>query len=85
MPIPTPSRHRTTSPGPALVTPSRSNTRSLASYSNYTPTVTSAGTSGRMNIVTRVALEGRAKPGEDGASIKMFLKVRDHGFNLVLS
>ena len=29
-----------------------------------------------MNIVTRVALEGRAKPGDDGAAIKMFLKVR---------
>jgi hypothetical protein len=30
-----------------------------------------------MNVVTRVALEGRAKHGEDGASIKMYLKVCD--------
>lgn len=34
--------------------------------------------------MTRVALEGRAKPGEDGAAIKMYLKVRDRGFNPVL-
>ena len=30
----------------------------------------------KMSIVTRVAIEGKAKRGQDGASIKMFLKVR---------
>lgn len=38
----------------------------------------SSGSSGKINIVTRVALEGRAKLGDDGASMKMYLKVRGY-------
>jgi hypothetical protein len=30
----------------------------------------------KLNVVTRVAIEGKAKQGQDGASIKMYLKVR---------
>ncbi|KAL0577806.1 60S acidic ribosomal protein P1 [Marasmius crinis-equi] len=37
-------------------------------------TVTGGGSNTRMNIVTRVAIEGKAKPGEDGAAVRMYLK-----------
>lgn len=30
----------------------------------------------KLNVVTRVAMEGRAKQDQDGAAIKMYLKVR---------
>ena len=30
----------------------------------------------KLNVVTRLAIEGRAKHGQDGASIKIYLKVR---------
>jgi len=29
----------------------------------------------KLNVVTRLAIEGKAKQGQDGASIKMYLKV----------
>jgi hypothetical protein len=30
----------------------------------------------RINVVTRLAIEGNAKQGDNGAAIKMYLKVR---------
>ncbi|EAU88741.2 hypothetical protein CC1G_01114 [Coprinopsis cinerea okayama7 len=77
MPIPstTPLRHKR-AVSPSTVTPIRTpSSRSTSHYSTYTPTITSAGTATRLNIVTRVALEGKAKHGDDGASIKMYLKL----------
>jgi hypothetical protein len=77
MPVPTttPLRdRRQASPPQSTATPMR--TPSRGAYSAYTPTVTSGTGTTKMNVVTRVALEGRAKHGEDGASIKMYLKVR---------
>lgn len=29
----------------------------------------------KLNIVTRLALEGKAKQGDDGATVRMYLKV----------
>ena len=40
------------------------------------PTITASGQQQKLNVVTRVAIEGWAKQGEDGAGIKMYLKVR---------
>ena len=39
------------------------------------PTITAGGQQQKLNVVTRVAIEGWAKQGEDGAGIKMYLKV----------
>jgi len=39
------------------------------------PTITAGGQQQKLNVVTRVAIEGWAKQGEDGASIKIYLKV----------
>ncbi|KAF9066299.1 hypothetical protein BDP27DRAFT_1330787 [Rhodocollybia butyracea] len=50
-------------------TPSRS-----SSHSTSTPTVTS-GISQKLNVVTRVAIEGKAKQDEDSVSIRMYLKL----------
>ncbi|RDB21428.1 hypothetical protein Hypma_011789 [Hypsizygus marmoreus] len=41
---------------------------------SYTPTIVSAGQQ-KLNVVTRVAIEGKAKQGQDGVSIKMYLKM----------
>ncbi|KAH6918434.1 hypothetical protein BKA70DRAFT_1247191 [Coprinopsis sp. MPI-PUGE-AT-0042] len=76
MPVPTttPLRdRRQASPPLSTATPMRTPSRSA--YSAYTPTVTSGTGATKMNVVTRVALEGRAKHGQDGASIKMYLKL----------
>lgn len=40
--------------------------------SHSTPTITP---SAKHNLVTRVAIEGKAKQNEDSVSIKMYLKV----------
>lgn len=61
--------------GPSLTTPSRSNTRTASNNTSYTPTIVPGGGQQKLNIVTRVAIEGRAKKGQDGASIRMFVKV----------
>ncbi|KAJ3510224.1 hypothetical protein NLJ89_g4806 [Agrocybe chaxingu] len=42
---------------------------------SYTPTVTSGGGQQKLNVVTRVAIEGKSKRDQDGASVKMFLKI----------
>lgn len=39
-----------------------------------------AGQQQRLNVVTRLAIEGKAKQGENGAAIKMYLKVRETTF-----
>ncbi|KAL1741353.1 hypothetical protein HDZ31DRAFT_45614 [Schizophyllum fasciatum] len=62
-------------------TPSRysSNSRATSpplSHSSYSPTLTPGGTQfHKLNVVTRVALEGKAKKGADGANMKMYLKI----------
>jgi hypothetical protein len=48
---------------------------SPSSTSSYAPTVTSTGQALKLNVVTRIAIEGKAKQGEEGASIKMYMKV----------
>ncbi|KXN92194.1 hypothetical protein AN958_08647 [Leucoagaricus sp. SymC.cos] len=45
------------------------------STSSYTPTVMSGGQAVRLNVITRIAIEGKAKQGEEGASIKMYMKL----------
>ncbi|KAJ6618838.1 hypothetical protein B0H10DRAFT_2028172 [Mycena sp. CBHHK59/15] len=81
MPIPTLQRHsRPNSPhSNATSTPLRP---SLSGASNtpssgtaYSPTVTQGGHQQKLNVVTRVAIEGKAKQGQDGAGIRMYLKV----------
>lgn len=42
----------------------------LSSAASYT-----ANTQSRLNIVSRLAIEGKAKQNADGASIKLYLKV----------
>jgi hypothetical protein len=42
----------------------------------YSPTITPGSQTQKLNVVTRVAIEGKAKNGDDGAGIKMYLKVR---------
>ncbi len=76
MPVPVPSM------SPSLTTPSRSNTRTASNNTSYAPTIVPGGGQQKLNIVTRVAIEGKAKKGQDGASIRMFLKVCAdmHGF-----
>ncbi|KAJ7085710.1 hypothetical protein B0H15DRAFT_887406 [Mycena belliarum] len=43
--------------------------------SGYTPTVTQGAHPQKLNVVTRVAIEGKAKQGQDGAGIRMYLKI----------
>ncbi|TFK30067.1 hypothetical protein FA15DRAFT_609138 [Coprinopsis marcescibilis] len=79
MPVPTTNtplrNHRPLSPQYSAATPIRTISSSTSNYSAYTPTVTHIGGVQKLNVVTRVALEGGAKHGDDGASIKMFLKL----------
>lgn len=60
---------------PPIMTPSHPTTRKSSNNTSYSPTVISGNSQQKMSIVTRVAIEGKAKRGRDGASIKMFLKV----------
>lgn len=79
MPIPIPSKlDRNCSPPAMSATPARQNfsrISSLASNSTYSPTVTNGIHTPKLNVVTRIAIEGKAKRGQDGASVRMFLKV----------
>ena len=59
---------------PARTKPTRAVSPSRTSTS-YSPTVT-PGHPQKLNVVTRVAIEGKAKQGQDGASVRMYLKVR---------
>ncbi|KAF8623465.1 hypothetical protein AX15_006249 [Amanita polypyramis BW_CC] len=45
------------------------------SSSSYTPTVTSGGQPAPKVNVTRLAIEGRARQNQDGASVKVYLKI----------
>ncbi|KAF5387494.1 hypothetical protein D9757_006511 [Collybiopsis confluens] len=70
---------------PSATTPSRSSSTSSYStphralsppVSNYsTPTITALGAQQKLNVVTRVAIEGKAKQNEDSVSIRMYLKM----------
>lgn len=65
-------------PSPVLAHPATTPVRPLVRRpsSSYTPTVTSGGQqSPRVNI-TRLAIEGRARQNQDGASVVVYLKVR---------
>ncbi|KAF9482804.1 hypothetical protein BDN70DRAFT_874609 [Pholiota conissans] len=76
MPVPTNACYeQSINSTPMNNTPSRftSNIRSAPSTS-YSPTVTGNGQQ-KLNVVTRIAVEGKAKKGQDGASIRMFLKI----------
>ncbi|KAG6814572.1 hypothetical protein H0H92_000100 [Tricholoma furcatifolium] len=44
------------------------------SSTSYTPTVTSGSLQQKLNIVTRVAIQGKANQDKDGATIRMYLK-----------
>ncbi len=57
-------------------TPSRSSNPRNAPSTSYSPTVTGNGHQ-KLNVVTRIAIEGKAKQGQDGVSVKMFLKARN--------
>ncbi|KAJ3815443.1 hypothetical protein F5876DRAFT_85807 [Lentinula aff. lateritia] len=46
---------------------------SVSSYS--TPTITPLGTQQKLNVVNRVAIEGKAKQNEDSVFIRMYLKM----------
>ncbi|KAJ7286252.1 hypothetical protein C8J57DRAFT_1664164 [Mycena rebaudengoi] len=70
MPIPTSQRH--SRPNSPLRTP---HPRQYARGLRTSATVTQGAHPQKLNVVTRVAIEGKAKHGEDGAGIKMYLKI----------
>ena len=74
MPVSHSIRSRRNSPPSTIATPARTGHR--RSFSSTPGTITSSGHQQKLNVVTRVAIEGKARPGQDGASIRMFLKVR---------
>jgi hypothetical protein len=89
MAVPTFSRHsRPTSPPTIATASTPARTKSMRAVSpsrtstSYSPTITPPGHQQKLNVVTRVAIEGKARQGQDGASVKMYLKVR---FELVVS
>jgi hypothetical protein len=86
MAVPTFSRHsRPTSPPIAVTASTPARTKSTRAVSpsrtstSYSPTVT-PGQQQKLNVVTRVAIEGKARQGQDGAAVKMYLKV---GFSVM--
>lgn len=79
MPVPT---NLPRSTYPLTTTPARAmHFRTSSNQSSSSPTITPAGNQHKLNVVTRLAVEGKAKQGEDGVSIKMYLKVRELGCN----
>lgn len=89
MPVSTSSQSSATyTTSTATATPSRfhlSQPISPPSMSSYAPTVTPAGQVLRMNVVSRIAIEGKAKQGQDGASVKMYMKVSFLGLRYIAS
>ncbi|KAF7337983.1 hypothetical protein MVEN_02021900 [Mycena venus] len=84
MPIPTSQRHSrpnspTTNTNNATTTPLRTRLSGVfnppSSGTAYSPTITPGSQTQKLNVVTRVAIEGKAKHGDDGAGIKMYLKI----------
>lgn len=70
---------------PPLATPSRLDMRTVSNNTSYTPTVISVGGGQqKLNVVTRVAIEGKVKRGQKGASIRMYLKVLFDRFGAVV-
>lgn len=67
----TPYTASTTTATPPRFHPSQPTSPTIS----YAPTVTSLGQALRMNVVSRIAIEGKAKQGQDGASIKVYMKV----------
>ncbi|KAF5373717.1 hypothetical protein D9758_000879 [Tetrapyrgos nigripes] len=47
----------------------------ISQSTSYSSTIMPFGNNAKLNIVTRVAIEGKAKQGKDGANIKMYLKM----------
>ena len=78
MPTPYSSRSRHNSPPSTIVTSTRNDHKRNSSNPSYSPTITSSGHQQKLNVVTRVAIEGKARRSQDGASIRMFLKVCDY-------
>lgn len=78
MPVSTSTRSSTAYATPASpLTPSQASLNPMSSPSTtfHAPTITSVGQVVKTNVVTRIAIEGKAKQGEEGASVKMYLKV----------
>ncbi|KAJ7749598.1 hypothetical protein DFH07DRAFT_828991 [Mycena maculata] len=85
MPVPTSQRHSRPNSPPTSATTNSTTTplrpvlsgvfNTTSSGTSYSPTVTQGAHSPKLNVVTRVAIEGKAKHGDDGASIKMYLKI----------
>ncbi|KAJ7137734.1 hypothetical protein C8R44DRAFT_335991 [Mycena epipterygia] len=84
MPIPTSQRHSRPNSPPtnstnSTATPLRPRISGVfntpSSGTSYSPTVTQGAHPQKLNVVTRVAIEGKAKHGQDGAGIKMYLKI----------
>ncbi|GLB34779.1 putative DNA recombination [Lyophyllum shimeji] len=82
MPVQTYSRHSNSLNTPATssaATPARikhvHSTSPPPTNSTYSPTVVSGGQQHKLNVVTRVAIEGKAKQDKDGASIRMYVKI----------
>ncbi|TFK76350.1 hypothetical protein BDN72DRAFT_885116 [Pluteus cervinus] len=80
MAIPTLSRRERTQSPPITTTPSQSRYSRVMQNTSpppsaYSPTVTPNGHSHRLNVVTRVAVEGKARQDRDGVSVKMYLKI----------
>ena len=65
------------SPSSIPATPVRSSVGRLTSATtSYSPTVTNGSQAQKLNVVTRVAIEGKTKKDPGGASVRMYLKVR---------
>ncbi|KAF9454624.1 hypothetical protein P691DRAFT_692348 [Macrolepiota fuliginosa MF-IS2] len=78
MPVPTSRSSAAYTTSVSTPTPSRpylSRPISPLSTNSYSPTITPVGQAVRMNVVTRIAIEGKAKQGQDGVPIKMYMKL----------
>ncbi|KIY42922.1 hypothetical protein FISHEDRAFT_78984 [Fistulina hepatica ATCC 64428] len=71
---PAPSRHRRDLTA-ATPTARPSRPQSPTSTTNFTNSTISTAHLHKINIVSRVALDGKAKQGKDGASVKMYFKL----------
>ena len=60
-----------------LHTPASSRRSGATSPPLSTASISTAGQQQRLNVVTRIAVEGKAKQGETGVAIRMYLKVRN--------
>ncbi|KAK2466831.1 hypothetical protein APHAL10511_001089 [Amanita phalloides] len=56
-------------------TPMRFTNSRRPSSSSYTPTLISGGQQAQKVSITRLAIEGRARQNQDGASVKIYLKI----------